>query len=154
MSIQQDVDALKRIPMFAKVEPSRLKLMAFAAERANFSAGESMFHQGDMSDCAYIILDGKADVIVNSPSGPLKVAEVGRDSIVGDIGILCDVPRTATITASESLRTLKITKDLFFRMVMDFPSIGIEVMRVLAQRLDATTERLRDALAAAKQTRH
>lgn len=150
MSIQQDVEALRRIPMFAKVEPARLKLMAFAAERANFMAGESMFHQGDVSDSAYIILEGKADVIVGSPSGPLKVAEVGRDSIVGDIGILCDVPRTATITATVPLHTLRITKDLFFRMVMDFPSIGIEVMRVLAQRLDTTTERLRDAMAAAK----
>jgi CRP-like cAMP-binding protein len=150
MSIQEDVEALRRIPMFAKVEPARLKLMAFAAERANFSAGESMFYQGDISDAAYIILDGKASVIVNSPGGPLKVAELGRDSIVGDIGILCDVPRTATVTALEPLSTLRITKDLFFRMVSDFPSIGIEVMRVLAQRLDTTTERLRDALAAVK----
>jgi len=153
MSIHEDVEALRRIPMFAKVEPARLKLMAFAAERANFAAGESMFHQGDVSDSAYIILEGRADVLVNTPVGQLKVAEVGRDSIVGDIGILCDVPRTATITAAEALCTLRITKDLFFRMVMDFPTIGIEVMRVLAQRLDATTERLRDAVAA-NQTKH
>ncbi len=153
MSIQEDVEALRRIPMFAKVEPARLKLMAFAAERANFDPGESMFHQGDVSDSAYIILDGRADVVVATPGGPLKVAEVGRDSFVGEIGILCDVPRTATITAAEPLRTLKITKDLFFRMMSDFPSIGIEVMRVLAQRLETTTERLRDALAAANRAK-
>jgi CRP-like cAMP-binding protein len=154
MSIQEDVEALRRIPMFAKVEPARLKLMAFAAERANFAAGESMFHQGDVADSAYIILAGKADILVDTPAGPLKVAEVGRDSFVGDIGILCDVPRTATVTAAESLCTLRITKDLFFRMVSDFPSIGIEVMRVLAQRLEVTTERLARAEAAARQTKH
>jgi CRP-like cAMP-binding protein len=136
MSILDDMEALKRTPLFAKVEPAKLKLMAFAAERAQFRKGEEMFHQGDVADAAYIILDGKADVLVDTPRGNLKVAEVGRDAFVGEIGILCDVPRTATIIATEDLTTLKITKDLFFRMVSDFPTISIEVMRVLAQRLE------------------
>jgi len=150
MSILDDVEALKRTPLFAKVEPAKLKLIAFAAERTQFRKGETMFLQGDVADAAYIILDGKADVLVQSPGGALKVAELARDAIVGDIGILCDVPRTATIVATEDLTTLKITKDLFFRMVSDFPTISIEVMRVLAQRLEHTTEQLRDAVAASK----
>ena len=58
-----------------------------------------------------------------------ELADGGRDAFVGEIGILCDVPRTATIQATESLTTLKITKDLFYRMVADFPSISLEVMR-------------------------
>lgn len=150
MSILDDVEALKRTPLFAKVEPAKLKLMAFAAERTQFRSGEEMFHQGDTADAAYIILDGRADVMIDTPAGSLKVAEVGRDALVGDIGILCDVPRTATIIATEDLTALKITKDLFFRMVTDFPSISIEVMRVLAQRLEHTNEQLRDAVAATK----
>lgn len=147
MSIQDDVDALRRIPLFAKVELSKLKLMAFASERATYQTGEILFNQGDLADAAYIILDGTADVVVNTPKGPLIVAEVGRDAFVGEIGILCDVPRTATIVAKQPLTTLKITKELFFRMVTDFPSIAIEVMRVLAQRLENTTEQLRNAVA-------
>ncbi|MDY0882029.1 cyclic nucleotide-binding domain-containing protein [Dongia soli] len=147
MSIHDDVEALRRIPLFAKVEPSKLKLMAFASERASYHPGETLFSQGDLADAAYIILDGTADVMVNTPSGPLKVAEMGRDAFVGEIGILCDIPRTATIIAREPLTTLKITKELFFRMITDFPSIAIEVMRVLAQRLEHTTEQLRDAVA-------
>lgn len=147
MSIQDDVEALRRIPLFAKVEPSKLKLMAFASERATYQAGDVLFNQGDLADAAYIILDGRADIVVNTPNGPLTVAEVGRDAFVGEIGILCDVPRTASIVAKEPLTTLKITKELFFRMVTDFPSIAIEVMRVLAQRLEHTTEQLRDAVA-------
>ncbi len=147
MSIHDDVEALRRIPLFAKVEPSKLKLMAFASERTTYQAGEVLFHQGDLADAAYIILAGSADVMVNTPAGPLKVADAGPDAFVGEIGILCDVPRTATIVAREPLTTLRITKELFFRMVTDFPSIAIEVMRVLAQRLEHTTEQLRDAVA-------
>jgi CRP/FNR family cyclic AMP-dependent transcriptional regulator len=70
------------------------------------------------------------------------VADVKRDAFVGDMAILCDVPRTATIVATEDLTALKITKDLFFRMVSDFPTISIEVMRVLAQRLQHANELL------------
>lgn len=142
MSIWDDVEALKRMEMFAKVEPAKLKLMAFAAERAQFRKGEEMFHQGDAADAAYIILDGRADVVIDTPGGPLKVADVKRDAFVGDMAILCDVPRTATIVATEDLIALKITKDLFFRMVSDFPTISIEVMRVLAQRLQHANELL------------
>jgi CRP-like cAMP-binding protein len=70
------------------------------------------------------------------------VAQVGKDDIVGEIAILVDIPRTATVTATSDLTTLKITKDLFFRMITDFPEMGVEIMRVLAQRLEQTTAQL------------
>jgi CRP-like cAMP-binding protein len=150
MSIQEDVEALKRIPLFAKVEPAKLKLMAFASERAQYQTGDLLFNQGDTADAAYIILEGAADILVATPDGPLKVADVGPGAFVGEIAILMDVPRTASIKATEPMTTLKITKELFFRMVTDFPSIGLEVMRVLAQRIENMNVQLREAVAARK----
>ncbi len=147
MTIDEEVELLRKIPLFAKVDPAKLKLLAFASERAVFSTGETLFHQGDLGDAAYIIIGGEAEVLIMGAGGPIVVATVGKNDFVGEIAILCDVPRTATIRASMPLTTLRITKDLFLRMLMDFPAIGIEVMRVLAQRLEHTTERLRDALA-------
>jgi CRP-like cAMP-binding protein len=73
-----------------------------------------------------------------------------RNEIVGEIAILCDVPRTATVTASTEVVTLKVTKDLFFRLITDFPEMGVEIMRVLAHRLEQTTAQLREARAGAK----
>ena len=119
-----------------------LDKLTYAGNRANLEGVEHEFHQGDIADAAYIILDGRADVVIDTPGGPLKVADVKRDAFVGDMAILCDVPRTATIVATEDLTALKITKDLFFRMVSDFPTISIEVMRVLAQRLQHANELL------------
>ena len=145
MSIQEDVELLRRIPMFTKVEPAKLKLLAFTSERIVYEPGQDLFRQGDMADAAYIIVDGDADVIVDSPKGPLTVARLGKNEIIGDIGILCDVPRTATVRATGKLITLRISKELFFQMVSDFPSFGIEVMRVLAHRLEQTTAQLREA---------
>ena len=148
MSIEQEVEILRNIPMFAKIEPAKLKLMAFASERISFKPGQDMFCQGDAGDAAFIVIEGAADVLVETPSGALKVAELSRNDIIGEIAILCDVPRTATVRASVDVTALKITKDLFFRMVTDFPDMGIEIMRSLAHRLENTTAQLREARAA------
>ena len=147
MSIEQEVEILRNIPMFAKIDPPKLKLMAFASERLTFKVGHELFKQGDAGDSAYIVIEGEADVVVQTPGGPLKVATLKRNDIIGEIAILCDVPRTATVEASSELVALKITKDLFFRMVKDFPDMGIEIMRSLAHRLEQTTAQLRVASA-------
>ncbi|MDE0809925.1 MAG: cyclic nucleotide-binding protein, partial [Alphaproteobacteria bacterium] len=59
--------------------------------------------------------------------------------------ILCDVPRTATVQAKDSLTALKVTKDTFFRLVTEFPQIAVEIMRELAARLERTNAQLREA---------
>lgn len=145
MSIDKEVEVLRQIPLFANIDPVKLKLMAFASERITFQSGQSLFEHGDEGDAAYIIVEGQADIQVDTPTGPLTVAKVAKNDIVGEIAILCDVPRTATVMATSELTTLRITKDLFFRMVTDFPEMGVEVMRVLAHRLEHTTAQLRKA---------
>ena len=147
MSLLEEVDLLKKIPLFANIETSKLKLLAFTSERIAYRAGETVFYQDEMGDSAHIIIDGEADVIVDTPSGPLNVATVKKNDFIGEIAILCDVPRTATVRAQTNLTTLRIAKDLFFRLITEFPQMAVEIMRVLAQRLEKTTK----AAAAAEQ---
>jgi len=148
MSIDQEVEILRRIPIFAKIEPAKLKLMAFASERVTYKPGQVLFRQGERGDAAFIVLKGSADVLINGSDGPLRVATLSENEIIGEIAILCDIPRTATVQAETELTTLRITTDLFFRMIMDFPEMGVEVMRVLAHRLEQTTAQLRLAQSA------
>ncbi len=146
MSLNEDVERLRKIPLFAKIEPSKLKLLAFTAQRLTFNADESLFHQGDIGDAAYIIIDGSADVVVDTPNGPITVAQLGKNAFVGEIAILCDVPRTATVTATSELTTICISKELFFQLVGQFPQMAIEIMRELAHRLELTTRNLQEAV--------
>lgn len=146
MSINEEVDALRRIPLFSNLEPSKLKLLAFTSERLTYAKGQAIFRQGDMGDAAYIVLEGQADVLIGAPDSQRKVATVGKHSIVGEIAVLCDVPRTATIVAADKLVALKISKDLFLRMVKEFPQMAVEIMRELARRLDRTNQQLQAAL--------
>ncbi|GAB4178638.1 MAG: Crp/Fnr family transcriptional regulator [Thalassobaculales bacterium] len=149
MSLNEEVELLRNISLFAKIEPSKLKLLAFTSERLTFPEGQALFEQGDVGDAAYIIIQGSAAVLINTPAGRVEVARLGKGDVVGEIAILCEVPRTATVRAVSSLTALKISKDLFFRLVTEFPQIAVEIMRELAQRLERTNLRLREALTTA-----
>lgn len=149
MSLHEEVEALQNIPLFAKIDASKLKLLAFTSERVSYDPGQDLFKQGDPGDAAYIILDGEADIIVDTPGGELVVASMKKNDFVGDIAILCDVPRTATVRATKPLSTLVITKDLFFQLVTEFPDMSVAIMRELAQRLHKTTQDLLAARAKA-----
>ena len=140
MGIQDEVELLKRIPLFANLERSKLKLLAFTSERLTWPAGATLFRQNEMGDAAYILIDGQAQVLVDANGGEIPVATLSRNDVVGEIAIICDVPRTATVRALDELTTLKISKELFFRLIAEFPEMAVEIMRVLAHRLERTTK--------------
>jgi CRP/FNR family cyclic AMP-dependent transcriptional regulator len=142
MSLQRDVEVLRNIPLFAKIEPAKLKLLAFTSEHIEFIGGDDICREGEVGDAAYILLEGEADVVVRTDKGSVTVARVKKNDIVGEIAILCDVPRTATVTATGRLIALKISKDGFFNLVQQFPQVAIEVMHELAERLHHTTQQL------------
>jgi|SRR5690606_28339592 CRP-like cAMP-binding protein len=146
MSLKEEVELLQRIPFFAQVEPAKLKLLAFTSERVGFDPGQVLFKKGDMGDAAYIIIEGEAEVLVDTAGGPAVVATLGKNAFVGEIAILCDVPRTATVRAKGRVVALRIAKELFMRLVTEFPQMAIAIMRELANRLERTNQRLREAL--------
>lgn len=152
MLLKDEVQMLRRVPLFAGVEPTKLKLLAFTSDRVGYRAGEVLFHQGDSGDAAYVVLTGRAEILVDSPSGQFKIAEVENNAIVGEIAILCDVARTATVRAVTSVEALRIRKEHFIKLLTDFPEITIEVMRVLADRLSHTTSELTAARSRARQS--
>jgi len=147
MNLNEEVEVLKGVPLFSKIEPAKLKLIAFTSERMTYGSGQEVCHQGDPGDAMYVILGGVADVLIETDKGPLRVAELKKNGFFGETAILCDSPRNATIKASESLLTLKISKDMFYRLVSEVPAVAIEMLRELAHRVEDTNQKLREATA-------
>ena len=147
MNLNEEVEILKGVPIFAKMEPAKLKLLAFTGERMTYMDGQEICHQGDPGDAMYVILGGVADVLLETPDGQIAVAQLKKNGFFGETAILCDAPRNATIKARETLSTLKISKDMFYRLVTEFPTMAIEMMRELAHRVEDTNKKLREAMA-------
>ena len=146
MTIIEEVEALRRIPYFATLEPSRLKLLAFASHRLTLPPGGALCREGEPGDAAYILLDGEADVTVTTEDGEtLVVARVPHNSFIGESAVLRNTPRNATVVAATQVTALKVEKDAFFQLLRDAPQLALEIMRELAERLEDTTDRLREA---------
>lgn len=142
MLLKDEVEMLRKVPLFSRVAPAKLKLLAFTSERVSYKEGQVLFRQGDPGDAAYLVLSGTADILVDSTAGEIKVAEVSANSIVGEISILCDVSRTATVRTTSPVEALCISKEHFLKLLSDFPEMAVEIMRVLADRLSHTTTEL------------
>jgi CRP/FNR family transcriptional regulator, cyclic AMP receptor protein len=153
MSLKQEFELLRRVPIFAEIEPARLKLLAFMSERVGFDPGKRLMRQGDAADAAYLIIEGHAEVILETPAGPVIVATLGANQSVGEMAILGNVPRNATVRAKDRVIALRISKEPFMRMVREFPSMAVSIMQELAQRLDSTNQQLSTALAEVKRLR-
>jgi CRP-like cAMP-binding protein len=149
--LNDEVRMLRCVPLFSNVSPAKLKLLAFTSDRVGYREGDVLFHQGDVGDAAYVILSGTAAILADSAKGEIKIAEVGENAIVGEIAILCNVTRTATVKAITPVEALRIQKEQFIKLLTDFPEMTIEVVRVLADRLSQTTSELTEARSRAAQ---
>jgi CRP-like cAMP-binding protein len=142
VSLQQEFEVLRRVPFFAEIEPAKLKLLAFMSERVGFDDQKTVVRQGDPADAAYLIIEGEAEVVLETDAGPLIVATLQPNTLFGEIAILCNAPRNATVRAKGRLVALRIAKDPFTRMVREFPTMAVSIMRDLANRLDSTNKQL------------
>jgi CRP-like cAMP-binding protein len=137
-----EVELLRRVPLFSGIDPGKLKLLAYTSEVVTYHPGQVLFRKGDVGDAAYVIIKGDAQVTVMTDTGEIPVALLKDGDFLGEIAILCDTPRTATITASTELKTLRIRKEPFFELLKQFPEMAIEMTRLLAERLTRTTAEL------------
>ena len=153
MSLEQEVELIRQFPIFSKIQPAMQKLLCFSSERLTYDAGQVMFNAGDAADAAYIIIDGSVEISVPTPSGPIIVNTLGRNELLGEIAIFGDVPRTATAKATARLETLKISKDLFIKVIRENPDAAIELIKILAGRLANTTSQLTQTRSGGASTR-
>lgn len=137
--------SLRNCPIFASMDTSTLKLLVFTSTHKRFEADEVLYSQGDSGDAAYLIIEGQANVFVDADGGeyrPILVATLGQYELIGETSILCNTPRTATVKAISGLSVLKISKEVFLQILNDSPLVGIEIIRVLATRLEHASNEL------------
>ena len=129
-------------PIFARFDRRALLGVAARCRSVQFPAGETIMRQGEHGSFALVILDGEVDVFVEIAAGPIHMATLGPDRIVGELGGVADVPRTATIVARTDVAALRVDRDNLMSLVAELPSIAIEIISELGQRLHSTNQSL------------
>jgi ABC-type multidrug transport system fused ATPase/permease subunit len=142
-NIDQEVRLLRTIPLFAGLDPSVVKLLAFTSPRLTFKHGELLVKQGDPGDAAFIVISGRGEIwLTTEEQQTLKLRDVHAKEVIGEIALLVDAPRSATIRAAEDMTVLKLDKNEFLGLVRQDQAVAVQLIRVLAERLDQTTRQL------------
>ena len=128
--------------MFAKMETSKLKLLAFASEMVSFQDGDIVFNSGDSADYAYVIMEGAVDIITETDKGPIVTVTLSQNQLIGELGLLNNTPRIATLVANGNLLAMKITAEMFFRVLRDNSEVALDVIRMLSTKVTNTHEQL------------
>jgi CRP-like cAMP-binding protein len=112
------------LPIFAGVPPAALEEAARRMHAVTVAQGESVIRQGDPPDRFYVVVDGRFDVSITDDRGVASpVRTLGSDAVFGEIGLLADTPRTATVTAATPGRLLALERDDFLELVGASPGL-------------------------------
>ncbi len=137
MNVFEEAKQLSRVPLFSQLELSRLKLLAFTSERITLSDGEFLFHLNDVSDSVYLLLEGVVQVVVELQNGEVEaLVDRYENDLIGEMGVIAKIPRSASIRASGAAVLLQIQADNFMDLLAENSSMSLYVVRELTHRLN------------------
>jgi CRP-like cAMP-binding protein len=149
VDVHQEAELLRNVPFFAGLDRAKLKLLAFTSASLQFAPGEVIVRQGEPGDSAFVVLEGEVEIVRESPGGEILLTVQGRNALVGEMGVLTNAPRAATGRARTPVRMLRISRDVFLKLIAENPPCALHVMRLLSSRLAEQLhehERLREQL--------
>ena len=127
----QKVELIKQAPLFANCSKRELDEIAHLADEIDLREGKEMTRQGSRGREFFVLLEGVADVTKNGR----RINQLSSGDFFGEIALVSDSPRTATVTATTPVRALVITDRSFRRLLKDQPEIQSKVVAALAARL-------------------
>ena len=131
------IDLLKRVPLFAACSKTELRELALRADEIDLRDGHVLTREGRPGREFFVLIEGTARVTREGRT----LADLEGGDWFGEIALLTNMPRTATVTATSPVLTLVVTDRAFRQVVRTMPSIAIKVLASVGERLarDAKT---------------
>jgi CRP-like cAMP-binding protein len=125
------VELMRQVPLFSGCSKRELAQIASVADELSFGEGRTLMQEGKPGREFIVLLDGKVEVRKGGRKLPMR----GGESFYGELALLTDAPRSATVTTATPVRALVITDRAFRRVLTSSPSIQSKVLQSLAERL-------------------
>ena len=125
------VELLQGVPLFASCSKTELERIASLADELDLAEGATLIREGERGREFLVIVDGTVRVTRRGKT----VRDSGAGDFIGEIALISDVPRTATVTATSPVRLLVITDRAFRGLIEEMPSIATKVLQSLGERL-------------------
>ena len=129
-------DALAGVRIFAGLDAADLAELADGSARVPVRAGDFLFHEGDHGDALFVVLSGRLEALAGTPPRVLRV--LARDDAIGELALLTDSPRSASVRARRDSELLRVDAAAVARLLADEPAFAAAVTRSLAEQLRAS----------------
>lgn len=137
---------LRAIPFFRNLPAEALEAIAARLRRESFARGEVVFRKGEPSDSMYLVQSGQVDVVLDGEEGLVPerepLASLGAGSFVGELGLLLNEPRSATLLAVTDSELLALSRADLDELLEQHPAVAVDLSRELGRRLVATNRRI------------
>jgi hypothetical protein len=133
-------DPHKTIRLFDGLRPVQAKIVTLMGELKEFPKGQHIIRQGEMGNEMYVLINGAADVIMNSTDQPRWLGTLTRGDVFGEMGLIRRHERTADVIATEDVEVLAVNERFLTRIKRRYPRIATEIFfnisKILSDRLE------------------
>ena len=141
------IESLRSAPLFDGAEPDTIEALARDGITRRYRRGTYLFHQGDASSDVMFLVEGRVEISSDSASGHRQLhTTLDTPQFFGELGVLGDMPRTASALALDESTVLMFDADRFLRFVADEPAASRAIMRALARQVQANEAFVEDLL--------
>lgn len=137
MTEREKADQLASVPLFASIGRAELNHVAQLSTERSVDDGDVLVEEGADVGGFFVIIEGNAVVTRDGE----HVARLGEGEVFGELALLLQAPRTATVTADGPVRLLRIDPGQFQAMLLEHPQVAVKLLAVLADRLRTTEGR-------------
>jgi CRP-like cAMP-binding protein len=141
LSTPERMLVLSAIPLLASLEPEQLYDVAVIATERGLAAGETLCREGEPGHEVYVVIAGSGDVTRERDGGKVPLGRVATGDCVGELAVLDEAPRAATIEAVEPMRVLAIDGASFRGLLATQPDLSAAVVGMVTRRLRETLAR-------------
>ena len=153
MRVKSDVEYLRQIPLFAEVDPAHLQVLAFSTGRRKIKKNNYVFHQGKDATSAFVVLEGKIDILRGIGESERIIAEATSGALIGETSMLAGTPFGMSALAVTDAIVLRIPRKLLFQVAEEFPDFAFKLTKAVSSRLDGNLDELGDVQKALREAR-
>lgn len=135
MSMLSNLDLVRRVPLFSTLSDEQAAQVAEAVVKRRFKRGQTIVEQGQRTDTLFILLNGRARVIMTRSNREVILASLHPGDHIGEMSMIDNAPHSATVRADIQTDTLTLSRDAFMQCLPDGSSIAYAIMYGLVQRL-------------------
>ncbi|MEJ2433816.1 MAG: cyclic nucleotide-binding domain-containing protein [Pseudolabrys sp.] len=141
MTIEDDIAFFEQVPTLAVLGPQALRVLAIGVETRHLHSGAVLFYAGEMADCGYVVQEGSL-VLERGTPGEGDEYIVGPGTLLGELAMLTDTVSPVTVIAKEPTVLIRISRNLFRKMLEGYPAAAQRLRETMAERVDSWTREL------------